>query len=155
MTLAEKNFAERVAEISSKYQFEHAYLEFEITESNETIDNMRMEEDVRSLKEMGFCVSLDDVGTEYSSFPMLTLEGLDTVKLDRSFILRMKQPKVNKLISYIIDMCHAIGLKVIAEGVETDQERLALMYKKCDMYQGYLLSKPIPAKEFYEKYIKE
>ena len=64
----------------------------------------------------------------------------------------MKQPKVNKLISYIIDMCHAMGLKVIAEGVETDQERLALMYKKCDMYQGYLLSKPIPAKEFYEKY---
>ena len=115
---------------------------------------MRMEEDVKYLKEMGFCVSLDDVGTEYSSFPMLTLEGLDTVKLDRSFILRMKQPKVNKLISYIIDMCHAMGLKVIAEGVETDQERLALMHKKCDMYQGYLLSKPIPAKEFYEKYIK-
>lgn len=155
VTLAEKNFAERVAEISSKYQFEHAYLEFEITESNETIDNMRMEEDVKSLKEMGFGVSLDDVGTEYSSFPMLTLEGLDTVKLDRSFILKMKHPKVNKLISYIIDMCHAMGLKVIAEGVETDQERLALMYKNCDMYQGYLLSKPIPAKEFYEKYIKE
>lgn len=155
VTLAEKDFAARVAEISNKYQFDHSHLEFEITESNETIDNIRMEEDVRSLKEMGFCVSLDDVGTEYSSFPMLTLEGLDTVKLDRAFILRMKHPKVNKLISYIIDMCHAMGLKVIAEGVETDQERLALMYKNCDMYQGYLLSKPIPAKEFYEKYIKE
>ncbi len=155
VTLAEKDFVEHVAEICSKYQFEPAYLEFEITESNETIDNMRMEEDVKYLKEMGFCVSLDDVGTEYSSFPMLTLEGLDTVKLDRSFILKMKHPKVNKLISYIIDMCHAMGLKVIAEGVETDQERLALMYKNCDMYQGYLLSKPIPAKEFYEKYIKE
>ena len=153
VTMAENDYIQRITSICDKYDFRRSQLEFEITESSRTMDNMRMEEDIKRLKELGFGVSLDDVGTEYSSFPMLTLEGIDTVKLDRSFIVKMKNPKVDKLITYVIEMSHDMGMCVIAEGVETDQERLTLMQKDCDMYQGYLLSKPIPAEEFKNKYL--
>ena len=130
-------------------------LEFEITESTQAIDNMRLEKEISELKKLGFGVSLDDVGTEYSSIPMLTMDGIDTVKLDRSFIVEMKNPKVEKLIGYMVEISHDLGLKVIAEGVETDEERENLQQKQCDMYQGYLLSKPIPAAEFKERYLTE
>lgn len=153
VTMAENDYIQRIIEISDKYHFCRRQLEFEITESSQTMDNMRMEEDVLRLKELGFGISLDDVGTEYSSIPMLTLEGIDTVKLDRSFIVKMTNPKVDKLISYVIEMSHGIGLDVVAEGVETDGERKKLEQKKCDMYQGFLLSKPIPAAEFKEKFL--
>ncbi|MCI5822664.1 MAG: EAL domain-containing protein [Pararoseburia sp.] len=153
VTMAENNYIQKIVGICDKYQFQRAQLEFEITESSRTMDNMRMEEDIKRLKELGFGVSLDDVGTEYSSFPMLTLEGIDTVKLDRSFIVKMKNEKVDKLISYVIEMSHDMGMCVIAEGVETDRERVKLMEKNCDMYQGYLLSKPIPAEEFKQRYL--
>ena len=75
------------------------------------------------------------------------------MKLDRSFIVKMKNEKVDKLISYVIEMSHDMGMCVIAEGVETDRERVKLMEKNCDMYQGYLLSKPIPAEEFKQRYL--
>ena len=155
ITMAENDYIYKIISICNQYSFSRRQLEFEITESAQTMDNMRMEKDSMELKGLGFGVSLDDVGTEYSSFPMLTLDGIDTVKLDRSFIVKMKNPKVDKLISYIIEMSHGLGLNVIAEGVETDEDRQSLCEKRCDMYQGYLLSRPIPADEFREKYLTE
>ncbi|MDD6193346.1 MAG: EAL domain-containing protein [Lachnospiraceae bacterium] len=153
VTMAENDYIYKIISICNRYSFSRSQLEFEITESAQTMDNMRMEKDIAELKGLGFGVSLDDVGTEYSSFPMLTLDGIDTVKLDRSFIVKMKNPKVDKLISYIIEMSHDLGLYVIAEGVETDEDRQSLRDKCCDMYQGYLLSRPIPAEEFKERFL--
>ncbi len=153
VTMAEDDFFERIIATCSKYDINNNQLEFEITESNHTMDDIRMEEDIRRLKQMGFGISLDDVGTEYSSFPMLIMDGIDTVKIDRSFILKYKDPKVDKMLSHIISMCHDLGQTVIAEGIETDEERLALMAKDCDLYQGYLLSKPIPVDDFVAKFL--
>lgn len=155
VTMAENEFIYKVISICNKYKFSRNQLEFEITESAQAIDNMRLEKDIIDLKALGFGVSLDDVGTEYSSFPMLTIDGIDTVKLDRSFIVKMNNPKVDKLIRYIIEMSHDLGLNVIAEGVETDEDRKSLREKNCDMYQGYLLSRPIPAEEFKNKFLKK
>ena len=153
ITMAEIDFIDRIVEITDRYQINRSQLEFEITESSKTLDSLRLEDDVRKLHQLGFKVSLDDVGTDYSSFPMLILEGITTVKLDRSFIIKMGQPKVDVLVSHIIDLSHDLGLNVIAEGVETDEVRQSLLQKGCDMYQGYLLSRPIPAEEFVEKYL--
>lgn len=151
VTLAENDYIEQIEAICSRYCFPHEHLEFEITESNKTMDTNRLEEAIQKLRSFGFGVSLDDVGTEYSSFPMLTLEGIDTVKLDRSFIIQVNQPKARKLVKHIVDMCHDLGLSVIAEGVETDEHRALLQTLDCDMYQGYLLSKPIPVEDFLER----
>ncbi len=153
VTMAEVDYIERVLEIVDRYDINRWQLEFEITESSQTMDKMRLEDDVRKLHELGFRVSLDDVGTDYSSFPMLILDGIDVVKLDRSFIIKLGTPKVDTLISHIIKLSHELGLFVIAEGVETDEVRQSLEEKGCDMYQGYLLSKPIPTEAFVEKYL--
>lgn len=155
ITMAENDYIFNIISICNKYDVRREQLEFEITESTQAIDNMRLEKEISELKKLGFGVSLDDVGTEYSSIPMLTMDGIDTVKLDRSFIVKMKNPKVEKLIGYMVEISHDLGLKVIAEGVETDEERENLQQKQCDMYQGYLLSKPIPAADFKERYLTE
>lgn len=151
VTLAENDYIEQIKAVCGRYSFPHELLEFEITESNKTMDTNRLEEAVRELRACGFGISLDDVGTEYSSFPMLTLEGIDTVKLDRSFIIQINNPKARTLVKHIVDMCHDLGLSVIAEGVETDEHRELLESLSCDMYQGYLLSKPIPVEDFLER----
>lgn len=151
VTLAENDYIEQIRSICERYDFPHERLEFEITESNKTMDTNRLEEAVTVLRSFGFGVSLDDVGTEYSSFPMLTLEGIDTVKLDRSFVIQINNPKARTLVKHLVDMCHDLGLSVIAEGVETDEHRELLQSLDCDMYQGYLLSKPIPVEDFLSR----
>ncbi len=153
VTLVENNYIETVKDIIEKYDINIDQLEFEITESNETMDNMRLEEYIRKIKALGIKISLDDVGTEYSSLPMLLLDGIDSVKLDRSLILKSRTHKACRLLKYITDMCHSFGMTVIAEGVEEDEVREGLKSISCDIYQGYLLSRPIPNEEFLNRYI--
>lgn len=155
VTMAENDYIYKIISICNQYTFSRSQLEFEITESTRTMDNMRLEKEIMELKQLGFGIALDDVGTEYSSIPMLTIDGIDTVKLDRSFIIQRNNPKVDRLISYVIEMSHDLGLYVIAEGVETDEDRMSLCEKQCDMYQGYLLSRPIPADEFKQKFLTD
>ena len=148
VTLAENDFHHHVRELLEKYQINPAYLELEITESSETLSNDKLISEMSALKELGLCVSLDDMGTDYSALHMLLLDGLDIVKLDRSFILSMGSKKGDILLRNIIHTCHALGLSCVAEGVETDAQRLQLLEMGCDMYQGYLLSRPVPVEEF-------
>jgi len=152
VTLVENNYLQTVERIINKYDFNVSQLEFEITESNETMDNQRLEDYIKKIKELGISISLDDVGTDYSSFPMLILDGIDCVKLDRSLITKIKTPKANKLLRHVTNMCHDLGMEVIAEGIETDDVRKDLQLINCDSFQGYLLSKPIPADEFKNTY---
>lgn len=153
VTLAENDYIETVEKILDKYDFNIDQLEFEITESTETIDTRRLEDYIKKIKELGISISLDDVGTDYSSLPMLLVGGIDTVKLDRSLIIQIKNKQAFKLLKHVTDMCHDLGMDVIAEGVESDDIRSDLSDLKCDYYQGYLLSRPIPAEEFWKKYI--
>lgn len=153
VTLVENNYIDIIESIINRYDFNVSQLEFEITESNETMDNLRLEDYIRRIKSLGIGISLDDVGTEYSSLPMLLLDGIDTIKLDRSLIVQAKSDKARMMLKSIIDMCHGFGMTVIAEGVETDDIREDLGNIDCDIYQGYLLSKPISEEEFVERFI--
>ena len=123
-------------------------VEFEITESQETMDRKKLGEIILELAELGFGVSLDDLGTEYSSVMMLAMPGIDTVKIDRGFVLQMDTDSGKILVQHIIEMCHDLGEKCIAEGVEDDETREMLKDMGCDMYQGYLLAKPISIMDF-------
>lgn len=152
VTIVENEFMETVRSIIKKYDFISSNLEIELTESNKTMDSIRLEEYIVELKKMNIKVSIDDMGTEYSTLALLTLDGINWVKLDRSLVTHLGQGKDRTLLKHIINMCHDLGLQVIAEGVETDDVRMQLMEMGCDAYQGYLTSKPIPVSEFKEFY---
>lgn len=154
VTIAENEFMNTVRGILQKYDFIRSNLDFELTESNKTMDSLRLEEYIVELKKLDIKISIDDMGTEYSTLALLTMDGINWVKLDRSLVTHLKQGKDKTLLRHIINMCHDLGMKVIAEGVETDEVRLQLMAMDCDAYQGYLTSKPIPEQEFKDKFLR-
>ncbi len=102
-----------------------------------------------SFRDAGIQVSLDDFGTGYSSLSYLKKLDIDYLKIDQLFVLNLKPNSEDlALCEAIIVMAHKLGLKVIAEGIETQQQRDLLSAAGCDYGQGYLFSKPVPASEF-------
>src|SRR6266550_6243078 len=100
------------------------------------------------LRSMGVHLSIDDFGTGYSSLAYLKRLPVDEIKIDKSFILHMAVDGNDALIARsTVDLGHNLGLKVVAEGVETPEawEQLAAM--GCDIAQGYLISRPLPAED--------
>jgi len=106
------------------------------------------------LKAMGLKLSIDDFGTGYSSLSYLSKFPLDELKIDRSFIMQIKGAGERAaIVTAIIAMAHSLGLRVVAEGVETAVQLAFLQAQGCDEFQGYLTSKPIPAAEFETKFL--
>ena len=111
-------------------------------------------EALRQLKEMGLKLSIDDFGTGYSSLSYLNRFPLDELKIDRSFVIEIKGPDDRAaIIAAIIAMAHSLGLSVVAESVETELQRAYLQTHACDEFQGYLVSKPVPAEDFTAKFL--
>ena len=104
---------------------------------------------MEQLKDLGFHISIDDFGTGYSSLSYLTKLPISFLKIDKSFIRDIHVDKNNEMIvETIISMAHHMGMKVIAEGVETQRQFIFLRNKKCEFYQGYLFSKPLMLAQF-------
>ncbi|MDY6820945.1 MAG: EAL domain-containing protein, partial [Deferribacterota bacterium] len=110
---------------------------------------------IKSLKELNIKLSLDDFGTGYSSLSYLTKIPLDTLKIDRSFVMNMTEGSNNEknVVKMIINLAKNLNLKVLAEGVETEEQYKILKEWGCDEYQGYYFSKPLPADKFEELFI--
>jgi EAL domain-containing protein (putative c-di-GMP-specific phosphodiesterase class I) len=107
-----------------------------------------------AMREAGITISLDDFGTGYSSLSYLKKFQIDYVKIDRSFTCNITPTSDDMaLCEAIIEMAHKLGIKVIAEGVETAEQRDLLRGAGCDYGQGYLWSQPIPPAEF-EKFFR-
>jgi len=133
------------------------YLEIEITESAALENELFLQSLLQELRNMGIKIAIDDFGTGYSSLHNIVQYAVDTLKIDKSFIQKATKgnSKTILLVSTIITMAQNLGLSVIAEGVETE-EQLALLQKQgCDEYQGYLYSKPLPAEEFIQLLLKQ
>lgn len=119
-------------------------MEFEITESVLLDHYSQVNETLEEIKKMGIAISLDDFGTGFSSFSRLAELNIDTVKIDRFFIDTISHTAEKDLIiSDIISMVHKMGLNVVAEGVELEQQKMYLQKYGCDIMQGYLLSRPL------------
>ena len=124
-------------------------LDIEVTESV-LMDNV--EQSVRlldGLRQLGCQVAIDDFGTGYSSLSYLARLPVDTVKIDRSFVtLLAHSPETMALVNNVIALSHSLGLQVVAEGVEEEEQAKLLRLLRCDQLQGYLLGRPMPATEF-------
>lgn len=121
-------------------------LELEITESCIMEDLESAVAILRSFKDQGIRIALDDFGTGYSSLSYLKRIPLDTLKIDRSFICNVQNdPQNREIVKNIIQMAHNLGLKTVAEGVETEAELGYLQHHDCDELQGYFFSRPVPA----------
>lgn len=125
------------------------YLELEITESALMEREQESIALLKRLRELGVRVAIDDFGTGYSSLSYLKKFPLDVLKIDKSFVDDIPHDKDDMVIaSTIVAMGHSLGLKVLAEGVETPEQLEFLNSKNCHYYQGYLTSPPVPADQF-------
>lgn len=140
---------EIVARSLERYGVPPELLELEVTESMLMEDPEKTVVALRNLKDIGVKLSLDDFGTGYSSFAYLSRFPIDSLKIDQSFVRNVvSEPEAAMIADSIIELAHRMGLKVVAEGVETDAQLGYLQLRNCDEAQGYLLSRPIPEAAF-------
>ena len=150
------DFVSQVKQVILSSDIKPDLLKLELTESlvldniNDTI--LKMHE----LREMGVRFSLDDFGTGYSSFSYLTQLPFDQLKIDRSFVSNIGVKSTDAIIvQTIIGMAKNLGIEVIAEGVETDEQRTFLAQHGCPVFQGYLFSRPVPIERFEQLVSRE
>ncbi|MCG8613061.1 MAG: transporter substrate-binding domain-containing protein [Pseudomonadales bacterium] len=120
-------------------------IEFEITEGVLLADYPDIEEKLKRLESLGVNMAMDDFGTGYSSMSYLRKYKFDTLKIDREFIIDLaREESDRKLVFATIAMAHQLGMRVVAEGVETEEQQAILVEQQCDYLQGWLFSKPLP-----------
>ncbi|HLS53302.1 MAG TPA: EAL domain-containing protein, partial [Tissierellaceae bacterium] len=151
MQFEQEDFVATVEEVLFETGMDPKYLELEITETN-IMDNVVEKMDkMKELKDLGISISIDDFGTGYSSLAYFTRFPIDTLKIDKSFISGMlKDENSETIVKTIINMGKSINLKLVAEGVETEEQLERLEEMGCDKIQGYLISKPLESKKIVE-----
>ena len=138
-----------LTKLIQKYDIPIKYLELEITES---VDAEGVVDVVKNMKSAGFTMLMDDFGSGYSSLNMLKTTQFDVLKIDRAFLSEfMESSRGRKIISHTISMSQDIGLDIIAEGVETQEQAQFLSHCGCDAAQGFYYSKPVTQEEFDRK----
>ena len=154
LQLRHRGFVAEIRNIIATDPQAAACLELEITESMVMEDIGHNFANLQAIRAMGMSIAIDDFGTGHSSLGHLAKLPADTLKIDRLFVLdMMKGPRGLALMSTIINLAHALELKVVAEGVETAEQSRLLRLISCDEIQGYVLSKPLPAEEFERQYL--
>ena len=146
---AHPDLAGQILSVLQETGYDPKRLELELTESalmSEGDDAVLL---LDQLKMMGVRLAIDDFGTGYSSLSYLRHFPLDTLKIDKSFVRDIPHHRDDmEIATAIIQMAHILGFTVLAEGVETEEQLSFLRDRGCDLYQGYLFSKPVPAAEF-------
>jgi diguanylate cyclase (GGDEF)-like protein/PAS domain S-box-containing protein len=145
----QKGFVEHVAEVIAAHGIAPSRIELELTESIIIRDANAAITLLERLHELGVFLSIDDFGTGYSSLNYLRRFPIDRIKIDKSFVDEIaKHAGTARVVSGIIGLAKGLGLKVVAEGVETEAQLELLRGQDCDEAQGYLFSRPIPAVDF-------
>jgi diguanylate cyclase (GGDEF)-like protein len=149
LQLRNRGFIDEVRTLVESHSNVAGGLELEITESLIMEDVMHSISSLQAIRALGLTVAIDDFGTGFSSLSYLSKLPVDTLKIDRSFVINMTlTPEGLSLVSTIINLAHGLKLKVVAEGVETEEQARLLRLLSCDEMQGYLFSKPVAADQF-------
>jgi PAS domain S-box-containing protein len=140
---AQPDLAYEIGKTLEQLQFDPSWLQLEIVETIAMGDEEKSGEALAQLKAIGVHLSIDDFGTGYSSLSRLRKIPVDTLKIDRAFIMNMDTDADNhEIVKTIVMLAHNLGLKVVAEGAETEKHILQLRELKCEMAQGYFYSRP-------------
>ncbi len=149
--LKENSFASTVMRILDQAKLDPAYLEVEVTESALVEAESEAFRNLCALSDSGVKIAIDDFGTGFSCLDYLTRLPLSTLKFDRSFVAGiLEDEKSAALLDGLIATAHRLGVQVTAEGVEYEEQVPLLRSYGCDTIQGYLVSRPVPAKQFDE-----
>jgi predicted signal transduction protein with EAL and GGDEF domain/FixJ family two-component response regulator len=149
------DLVEHIHQCVSAYGVPHRSIQLEITENNLMKDLQNVIPSLHRLNEVGVEISIDDFGTGYSSLAYLTTLPISEVKVDRTFVRDLGiTPQSSAVVTAIIALARALGLRVIAEGVETLRQMEVLHRLGCSLMQGFLFSKPLPADEL-ERWIAQ
>jgi EAL domain-containing protein (putative c-di-GMP-specific phosphodiesterase class I) len=142
----QSDLSEMIAKTCEETRLDPSYLELEITESIAMQSGTMTIDVLGRLRDLGIRIGIDDFGTGYSSLSNLKNFPIDTLKIDQSFVRDLTTDANDAAIATtVIAMAHSLNLKVIAEGVETDEQLAFLRERGCHEIQGYLISKPVPA----------
>ncbi|HET9516609.1 MAG TPA: EAL domain-containing protein, partial [Actinoplanes sp.] len=145
-SLLDASFPGQVADALKRYRVPAHQLVLEITETVAVSEQEIVDEVLAALRQVGVQLSVDDFGTGYSSLTFLTRVPVDELKIDRSFVARMvESAEAGEIVRSAIGLAHGLNLRVVAEGVETADQRAALLALGCVAAQGYHFCKPLPA----------
>lgn len=149
--LQQDDFVEVVKAVLAETSLPPEKLCLEITESTAIRNLENSSNKLQALSELGIRIAIDDFGTGYSSLSMLKHLPITELKIDRSFIRDMVEDIDDRaIVRAVIAMAHSLGLRVMAEGAETENQQKLLVSERCDGMQGYFLAKPLPAEECLE-----
>jgi diguanylate cyclase (GGDEF)-like protein/PAS domain S-box-containing protein len=123
-------------------------LVLEVTESNLLEDVAHVQEQMRRLRALGARLAIDDFGTGYSSLGYIQRYDFDVLKIDRSFVEGMERPTNRRIVNAVLDLAKELGVRTVAEGIETEEQATALTELGCTNGQGFLFSRPVPAADF-------
>lgn len=150
------NVYEVIKEITTRYDIDPKMLRIEITETMMMNDAEKRFDIIRHFREGGFTVEMDDFGSGYSSLNMLKDMPVDLIKIDMAFLRKTNDSKMEKamvIVHHVIRMLNELGLVSLTEGVEEEKQFSQLSSMGCSLFQGYYFSKPMPVKEFEDKYL--
>jgi len=146
--LLDVHLPDTVGGLLARWEVPARLLELEITESTILADPFRVRQVLTRFDEMGIGLAIDDFGTGYSSFAYLKRLPVQTIKIDRSFVMGMCEDESDAtIVRSTVDLARNLGLGVVAEGVESQEIWDALHAQGCSLAQGYFISRPVPAAE--------
>ncbi len=155
LQFSQTNLVERILALLQQHAVSNTQLELEITETTMMTNLAKTIETLNQLVDAGIAISIDDFGTGYSSLAYLKKFPIKTLKIDRCFIRDLtKDPNDAQLVETIMLMAHNLGIGVVAEGVETEEQLEWLKCRGCEMIQGFYYSKPLSEDDFFS-YLKE
>lgn len=144
-----KGIVQQIVRVVDETGVDPAHIELEVTESLILHSHAEIRSVLFKLKDKGLSISIDDFGTGHSSLANLQLLPIDAVKIDKSFVHNMINDASSAAIAAaVIEMARKMDIRVVAEGVELEEQVLHLYSRHCDIMQGYYFSRPLPAAEF-------
>lgn len=153
-SLAQPDFIARLNALCQKYEVDKRYLGIELTETAREPEGVDLKTLIHDLRCEGFQVSIDDFGTEYANLALLSMVEFDVLKLDKSLVDDLaSNPKARTVVESIVGICKKMQIRVVAEGIETEEQLAVLRACGVETAQGFLFSKPIPADDYANQYL--
>lgn len=154
-TVMEYNIAEKIKSVCDKYEVMPENIMIEITEHVGNIKGVALAEVLKSIQKMGFRISLDDFGSEYSSIAVLSEIHFDEIKFDKSLVDKIRSNGTSRaILKHLIGLCNSLkDTCTIVEGIETEEQLKILLKYNCKQGQGYFFSRPLSIKDFTLKYL--